>query len=108
MKETWLEFFKTVVAARGPANVARELGVSPTTVSLVMSGKYGASTKKIEKKIINIYGSGGQVTCPVLGKIDPAQCVDTWERAGRIGITGGNPATMRLYKTCIKCELRNS
>lgn len=108
MSAFWLEIFKKMVEEKGPAQVARELGVSTTTVSLVKSGQYGASTKKIEERVINIYGSNGQVMCPVLGEIDPSRCIDNWELARKIGVSCGNPATMRLYKACMKCTLRNS
>jgi len=33
--------------------------------------------------------------------------VETWERAGKIGSRAGNPRTIRLYKACLKCDLRN-
>ena len=108
MSEMWLEILRRQVQARGASLVARELGVSPTTVSLVLSGKYGASTDKIERRAMRIYGSGDGVACPVLGKITPRKCVETWERAGKIGSRAGNPRTIKLYRECLKCDLRNN
>jgi len=108
MTDMWIEILRRQIANRSTSTVARELGVSPTTISLVLSGKYGASTGKIERKVMRIYGNGDGITCPVLGRITPLRCVETWERAGKIGSKAGNPRTIRLYKACLKCDLRNS
>ncbi|MHB1350083.1 MAG: helix-turn-helix domain-containing protein [Desulfobulbaceae bacterium] len=108
MSEMWLELLRRQVQLRGASMVARELGVSPTTISLTLNGKYGASTDKIERRVMRIYGDGTGVDCPVLGKITPRKCVETWERAGRIGSRAGNPRTIKLYKLCMKCDLRSS
>jgi hypothetical protein len=104
----WLEVLRRQVQNRGASMVARELGVSSTTISLTLNGKYGASTDKIERRVMRIYGAGDGIECPVLGRITPLKCVETWERAGKIGSRAGNPRTIRLYKTCQKCDLRNT
>lgn len=103
----WLEILRREVDRCGAAQVARELGISCTSISLVLRDKYGASTDNIQTRVRRIYGSGGGIDCPVLGVITPARCVETWERAGKIGLRCGNPATMRLHLACRKCDLRN-
>lgn len=108
MSVMWLEILRRQVQLRGASLVAREMGVSATTISLVLSGKYGASTDKIERRAMRIYGSGDGVACPELGKITPRKCVETWERAGKIGSRAGNPKTIKLYRVCLKCDLRSS
>ena len=108
MSTMWLEILRRQGQLRGASLVAREMGVSATTISLVLSGKYGASTDKIERRSMRIYGSGDGIDCPMLGRITPLKCVETWERAGKIGSRAGNPRTIRLYKTCQKCDLRNN
>lgn len=108
MGEGWKQVLAGQVEAKGAGAVARELGISATTVSLVLSGKYGASTDRIERKVVAIYGEDGRVDCPEMGvKITPAKCVETWELAKRIGVKASNPAKIRLYKGCLKCRLRN-
>lgn len=82
-----------------------ELDISSTTLSLVLGDKYGASTDAIEKRILNIYGADGKVNCPVLGQIDPAQCAANFKRAAT-KMRAGNPATIRLYLACRKCDFR--
>lgn len=42
---------KNAVDRHGQAEVARKMGISQTTICLVIKGKYPASTKNIEKKI---------------------------------------------------------
>jgi transcriptional regulator with XRE-family HTH domain len=93
------------VATKARREICRELGISPTTLSQILSDKYGASTTAIEDKIFKIYGADGKVTCPMLGEIDPGKCADHFEKATKIR-SPGNPATIRLYMACRKCEMR--
>ncbi len=103
----WMHILQQQAASRSRADVARELGVSPSTISLVLAGKYPASTAGIEARVMALYGCDGKVRCPVMGLISPSLCVTCWERAKKIGVRCGNPATIRLYRACLKCELRS-
>lgn len=102
----WVEILRKEVAAKGSKQVAKELGISRTSVDLVCQAKYQASTKKIEDRIKSIYGTGGLILCPVLGEISPIRCAETWDRSKKIGMKCGNPETLRLYKTCLNCSIR--
>jgi len=93
------------VEMKGRNDVTTELGISSATLSQVLNDKYGADTKAIEAKIMKFYGNDGKVTCPILGQIDPSQCAGTYSRAQKI-TTAGNPATIRLYMACRKCDFR--
>ncbi|MGA2107442.1 MAG: hypothetical protein ABSH25_07345 [Syntrophorhabdales bacterium] len=104
----WIEILKREVAAKGPKQVAQELGVSRTTVDLVCRDQYPGSTHKVEERIRAIYGANGQVVCTVLGEISPLRCADTWSKAKKIGMKAGNPETLRLYKACSKCTVRGA
>jgi transcriptional regulator with XRE-family HTH domain len=96
----WLKILKQQIADKGPRQVGRELGVSHSTLSLVMSGKYGASTRRVEERVRAIYGNpSGMVDCPARGEMPPADCAENWRRAKLIGMKAGNPETLRLYKT---------
>jgi len=104
----WLQLLKQrVESVEVAAIVARELEISPTTLSLVLADKYPASTERIERKVLRLYSDGGMITCPILGAIDIGKCTVTNERARKIGSRAGNPRTVRLYKACLKCEVRN-
>ena len=102
----WIDLLRKEVEHKTPKQVAKELGVSRSTVDLVCQEKYKAGTKKIEKKVIAIYGNNGNIHCPVLGVINPAKCADYWNKAKKIGMKAGNPETLRLYKTCENCVIR--
>lgn len=54
----WLELLKEAVDRKGGQAVARELGYSVPTLSLVINDKYGASTAAIEARVLAIYGGG--------------------------------------------------
>lgn len=105
MTNNWMAILTRQVEQKGRPTVQRELDVSPSTLSLVLSGSYPASTKKIEKKVMKIYGRDGQVRCPHLGMIDPGRCVSNWKKA-QGAANCGNPATVRLYLACRKCDFR--
>lgn len=108
MGESWTDILQRQVGDKGQATVATELGISATTLSLVLRNKYPASTAGIERKVMALYGGeGGRVVCPILAAIAPETCSENWEKAKKIGIRTGNPDTMRLYKTCLKCAIRN-
>ena len=100
----WVKTLKKEVDERGLAQVARELGVSKATVSLVIAGKYGASTDKIKERVGKVYALGGPI-CPVLGSILPQMCADNRDKANKIGLKAGNPENLRLYVSCLKCGL---
>lgn len=102
----WLDILKKEVSAKGPKQVAKELGISRSTVDMVVQGKYQASTAKVEERIKLIYGRSGGIECPVLGRITPNACAEKWNLAKKIGMRAGNPETLKLYKECLKCAVR--
>lgn len=107
MSDVWRQILARKIDALGRPTVCRELDLSATTISLILNDKYPANTDHIEQRVMTIYGQGGQVACPVLGEIDPSVCIDKWELAQKIK-GAGNPATIRLYIACRKCDLRSN
>lgn len=105
----WIDILRKEVEAKGPKQVAKELGISRSSVDLVLSGKYAASTRKVEDRVKRIYGNlGGGIDCEVLGAISPNTCSEKWNLAKKIGMRAGNPETLRLYKQCLKCVVRKA
>ncbi len=104
----WLEILRKEVEAKGPKQVAKELGVSRSTVDLVCQGKYPASTAAVEDRVRRIYGENGLIRCPAAdGDLISADlCADRWNKAKRIGMRASNPETLRLYKSCLSCSIR--
>lgn len=105
MAKKWERLLREAVDRKGMKQAAKELGKSPTTIHLVLSGRYGASTRAIEKRVLDIYGNGG-VSCPVLGELEPARCAEHYARARKVGIGVGSPETLRLHHACLNCHLR--
>ncbi len=108
MEQGWLEVLRQRADVVGMAATAKELGISSATISLLLSGKYPASTENMEKRVMKMYGRGGKVVCPVLGEIEPAKCAELWNRAKKLGVKGSNPRMIKQHKACLKCDLRNS
>lgn len=52
---SWLEQLRQAVAASNQAQVARELELSPATVSQVLNGLYPASTERIAARVLRRY-----------------------------------------------------
>jgi transcriptional regulator with XRE-family HTH domain len=104
-----IEVLQRRVEATNQAIVGRELGVSRSTVSQLLAGKYGASSAKIEARILALYGGPiGVFACPHSGEeLSPLECATTWERAVAAGRRApGNPVTLRQYHACRNCEIR--
>jgi len=102
----WLEILRQRADVVGMAEVAREMGVSSATISLLLSGKYPANTENMERRVMKMYGANGKVVCPVLGEIAPAKCAELWNRARKLGVKGGNPRVIKQHKACLNCDLR--
>ncbi|MCG6552922.1 MAG: hypothetical protein L7F77_11375 [Candidatus Magnetominusculus sp. LBB02] len=106
-KLMWIDILRRRVESSSAKIVARDLGYSRATVALVLSGKYKGNLKNIEQRVMSIYGNNGRVACPILGEVAPAKCIDTWQMSKTIGMKASNPETLRLYKACEKCGVRN-
>lgn len=108
MKDGWIEILRQRAELVGRAEVARELGVSAATISLLLSGKYPASTEQMEARVMKMYGRGGKIVCPVLGEIEPGKCAELWNKAHKLGVKGSNASMIKQRKACLKCDLRNA
>ena len=103
------ELLRRRVESSTQATVARELGVSKATISQLLGGKYGASTNRLDARILTLYGGEkGAFACPHSGaEISPMECATTWELATAAGKKiPGNPITLRQYHACRNCGIR--
>ncbi|MDI1471906.1 hypothetical protein THER_1668 [Thermodesulfovibrio sp. N1] len=98
------EILQEEIQKRGKKQVAFELGISVSTLTLYMQGKYPAP-ERVEERAKKIY-SNGRIQCPVLGEISPAQCAENYELAEKVGRMVSNPEKLKLYRACMKCEIR--
>ncbi|CDM42417.1 hypothetical protein [Ectopseudomonas oleovorans] len=94
---TWLDLLSAEVKASSMQKAATRLGISRTAVSLCLSGKYGASTDRVEAKVWDVLG---QVDCLALGEpISPTACRDYRERKPPLH----NSVAMRHWRACQHC-----
>lgn len=99
---TWMDLLISAVEASNKAQVAENLGVSRTTVSLVVDGKYPAKTDRIAAKVIELYG---RVTCPHLGvEISLSEC-KTYH-TGQVPTS--SPRAMKHWRACQTCPNNQS
>ncbi|WP_027360552.1 helix-turn-helix domain-containing protein [Desulforegula conservatrix] len=83
----------------GQAEVAKRLGYSKATVSLVINDKYNGNLNSVLSKVKEVFG-GLKVNCPVLGEIDLAECAEN----KRQPFSATNPLRVRLFKACKSCK----
>lgn len=103
----WEDLLKTEVEKRGRTVIAQELGIAKSSLGLLLTDKYPASTDNIEQKVLRTYGSRNTVDCPVLGEITVIDCRQHCKNAKRFGKKAtGNPVKLKLYVTCPECPNR--
>lgn len=105
----WLQILREQVAAHndakgrgGPGKVGSLLGLSRSTVSLVLAGKYPAgSTDRVAARVIARFGEG-HVHCPHLrGEISIGDCGNWRKRPMPRAI----PADLRHWQACRNCPV---
>lgn len=92
----WTGMLLAEVASSNRQQVANRLGVSRTAVSLLLAGKYGASTDAMAKRIVHVFGD---VDCPVAGRLNRHACVDFHTAPAPLN----NPMDMRHFRVCQSC-----
>lgn len=93
----WLDLLNTAVTRSSKQAVARALGVSRTTISLVVDGKYPAKTDSIQKKVIEVYGS---VDCPHLGQEISLNACRSYHQST---VPTSSPRAMKHWQACKGC-----
>ena len=78
------------------AKVAERLGVSRTSVSLLLSNKYIGGTEQMQARVLDVLGD---VKCPVLGSIPMTEC----QKNRTAKFTPSNPQRVQLFRACKEC-----
>lgn len=93
----WRELLAAQVHARSLRAVAADLGYSHATLSLVLSGKYDADTRRIEEAVLAIFGT---VACPFEGRdLKARECASWCAR----GIPTSSAWSVRHWAACKTC-----
>lgn len=96
--KNWIEILAEQVAKKNKQAVADEIGVSRTAISLVLDGKYPASTDNLERKVLERYSI---VVCPFLNReISNKQCREHHSAKAPTS----SPRAMRHWRVCQSCE----
>ena len=96
----WLGLLNKAVEASSITQVATELDVSRTTVSLVLSDKYPAKTDKLQERVINVYG---KVHCPFLAlEISLSEC----KKHHTSAVPTSSPRAMKHWLACQGCDYK--
>ena len=93
----WRNLLTSQVEAHGLRAVAEHLGYSRTTLSLVLNGKYNADTRRIEERVLAVFGT---VSCPFEDRDLEAAACSAWCR--RIVPTSSAWA-LRHWAACRTC-----
>lgn len=80
--------------------VAKELGVSATTVSQSISNKYQGDMARIEDRVRSVF-LNGNVKCPALGAIGARVCLSHRDQAQEL--RSASPMKVRMFKACNAC-----
>lgn len=96
MHKDWLTLLAEAAQASSKAAVARELGVSRPSVSLLLSGRYPGNTNRMAARVLDRYA---RVDCPHTGKsVTPEHC-----RRLCGPVPTSSPAALRQWRACQAC-----
>ena len=95
----WREALKFACQQKTQAKIAKQLGYSPTTISLVLNGEYKGNDKNIqeavEKHLLKV-----TVLCPVIGEITKLHCGENQQKP----FSSASRQSVKLYKACRECK----
>lgn len=95
----WIDLLRDDVVRSGSINkTAQKIGVSRSSISLALSGKYPAGTKSLEAKVREALT--GLIECPFHGaSIPAADCVSS----SHAPMPTSSPAALRMWSACQTC-----
>lgn len=91
----WIDELKIECTKSSQAKVAKEMGYSAATISLVLKGKYTGDLSAVERTFKGCF-KNALLICPVLGELSVDRCV----RYQRQKFSAVNPQRVALYKAC--------
>ncbi|MFO1038118.1 MAG: helix-turn-helix transcriptional regulator [Geminicoccaceae bacterium] len=96
----WLEELRAACAATSQTEVARRLGYSASTISMVLKGTYNGDLKRFSQAVEGLLLSA-EVECPVLETIPRHRCVAEQKRQEALKSPLSTNATrVQLWRWC--------
>lgn len=99
----WLDILRKACAESSQSAVGKRLGLTGSTISQVLAGKYCASTDAVEERVRGVL-MNKTVDCPQLGELSAKVCLD-WQAKP---FAATNPLRVRMFKSCKTCPLRRA
>lgn len=97
MSEDWLAMLRARVAEIGVGPTAREIGISRTSVDLLIKERYPASTDRMAARVIDRYT---RHECPYDGALLHDDACARY--AGKVPTS--NPVALRRWRVCQRCK----
>lgn len=91
----WIHELKAECAKTSQNAVAKQMGYSGATISLVLKGTYTGDLNAIERTFNGVF-KNAVVDCPVMGELSTDKC--TYYQ--RMKFSAVNPQRVALYKAC--------
>lgn len=95
-----MELLRQKCIELGQAEVGRRIGYTGSTVSQILSGKYGGNPDKVLQRVDEVFG-GTMLLCPAFNEeITLGKCAEYRKRP----LNPGNPFSQHLWRACGQCE----
>lgn len=95
--DNWQNLLIEAVQASTKKHVADQLGVSRSTISLIVNGKYPASSDHVAKRVLEKFG---RIECPHLVRlITQTECHKNFARQA----PNNSPREMKFWRACQVC-----
>lgn len=91
----WIEKLARAADKSSASFIARRIGYSQASISLVCRGKYGADISGIEGKVRGAL-MGEEIVCPIVGEITIDRCLDEQKKK----FVGTSAVRTQLYHAC--------
>lgn len=91
----WVAVLAQACDGGSQRSIARMLGYSPATISLVLSNTYAADLHAIEQTVRGLL-MASKVSCPVVGEMAADMCQQHQERPW----APNNPQRITFYRAC--------
>lgn len=95
----WLEILRLEVERVGVVKTAAHIGMSHTTVSLALAGRYPAKTTRLARRVLERLAT---VRCPHTGADMPAAVCASWRTRG---VPQSDPAKVKHWAACKRCPI---
>ncbi len=97
----WLEILRSACKGSSQNKVAKKLGYSSATISLVLGGHYKGDLNAVKNRVQEIL-MDGENYCPVLGKIGIEAC----NKNQKLRFSVASPQRVQLFNACKICPNR--